>query len=57
VNHGKIVVHGHTPVLAPEVKHNRINIDTGAYISGRLTTLVLEGKRQEFLSATVRSSD
>jgi serine/threonine protein phosphatase 1 len=57
VNHGKIVVHGHTPVLAPEVKHNRINIDTGAYISGRLTTLVLEGKRQEFLSATIRSSD
>jgi serine/threonine protein phosphatase 1 len=48
--HGKVVVHGHTPVLKPEVKRNRINIDTGAYISGRLTTLVLEGERQEFLS-------
>ena len=50
LNHGKLVVHGHTPVLKPEVKHNRINIDTGAYISSRLTTLVLEGDRQEFLS-------
>lgn len=48
--HGKVVVHGHTPVLKPEIKHNRVNIDTGAYISGRLTTLVLEGERQEFFS-------
>lgn len=27
---GKIVVHGHTPVLEPDVRPNRINIDTGA---------------------------
>ena len=41
---GKIVVHGHTPVLQPELRANRINIDTGAYATGRLTCLVLEGQ-------------
>ena len=40
---GKVVVHGHTPVLEPDVQPNRINIDTGAYATGRLTCLVLEG--------------
>ena len=38
----KIVVHGHTPVLQPDIRLNRINIDTGAYATGRLTCLVLE---------------
>lgn len=46
---GKIVIHGHTPVAEPEVRHNRINIDTGAFATGRLTCLVLEGKRHRFL--------
>jgi serine/threonine protein phosphatase 1 len=40
---GKVVVHGHTPVRDPEILSNRINIDTGAYRSGRLTCAVLEG--------------
>jgi serine/threonine protein phosphatase 1 len=39
---GKIVVHGHTPGSAIEVKPNRINIDTGAFATGRLTCLVIE---------------
>lgn len=39
---GKIIVHGHTPVAAPEILPNRINIDTGAFATGRLTCLVLE---------------
>lgn len=39
---GKIIVHGHTPVLQPDIRPNRINIDTGAYATGRLTCLVLE---------------
>jgi serine/threonine protein phosphatase 1 len=34
-----MVVHGHTTVLEPEFRPNRINIDTGAYITGRLTCL------------------
>lgn len=41
---GKIVVHGHTPTAEVEVKANRINIDTGAFATGRLTCLVIEGE-------------
>jgi serine/threonine protein phosphatase 1 len=41
---GKIVVHGHTPGSAIEVKPNRVNIDTGAFATGRLTCLAIEGE-------------
>lgn len=47
---GKTVVHGHTVTEKVEVKANRIGIDTGAYQSGRLTALGLEGEEQWFLS-------
>jgi serine/threonine protein phosphatase 1 len=40
----KIVVHGHTPVRQPDIRPNRINIDTGAYVTGQLTCLMLEGE-------------
>jgi serine/threonine protein phosphatase 1 len=46
---GKVVVHGHTPVLEPDVRPNRINIDTGAYATGRLTCLVLENDEIRFI--------
>ena len=46
---GKVVVHGHTPVLEPDVRPNRINIDTGAYATGRLTCLVLESDEVRFI--------
>ncbi len=46
----RVIVHGHTPVAEPELLTNRIGIDTGAYASGRLTCLVLEGDRMGFLS-------
>ncbi len=46
---GKLVVHGHTPVRAPEVHPNRINIDTGAYATGQLTCLWIERDRYGFL--------
>ncbi len=45
----KIIVHGHTPVREPEVRQNRINIDTGAYATGRLTCLRLEGDKIQFI--------
>lgn len=45
---GKIIVHGHTPVEQPEVRPNRINIDTRAYATGRLTCLVIEEDRLAF---------
>jgi len=38
----KYIVHGHTPVREPDILPNRINIDTGAYSTGRLTLLTLE---------------
>jgi serine/threonine protein phosphatase 1 len=47
---GKIVVHGHTPVEEPEVLSNRINIDTGAFATGRLTCVVLGGESHRFIS-------
>lgn len=50
MNFGKIVVHGHTPMASPEVLPTRINIDTGAFATGRLTCLVLEGGSRRFLS-------
>ncbi len=48
--HGKCVVHGHSVSTAPEHRRNRIGIDTGAYATGRLTCLRLEGEAQGFLT-------
>jgi serine/threonine protein phosphatase 1 len=45
----KVVIHGHTPVREPDVRENRINIDTGAYATGRLTCLVLERDEISFI--------
>jgi serine/threonine protein phosphatase 1 len=42
-NHGKFIVHGHTPVPHPDIRRNRINIDTGAWHSGILTCIAIEG--------------
>ena len=50
VDFGKIVIHGHTPMEEPEVLVNRINIDTGAFATGRLTCVVLEEGRHRFIS-------
>jgi serine/threonine protein phosphatase 1 len=50
VDFGKIIVHGHSPVPEPEVLPNRINLDTGAFATGRLTCLVLEESGHRFLS-------
>jgi serine/threonine protein phosphatase 1 len=49
VNFGKIIVHGHSPVPEPEIHPNRINIDTGAFATSKLTCLVLQGSTQRFL--------
>ncbi|TKT74119.1 metallophosphoesterase family protein [Aquamicrobium sp. LC103] len=52
--HPKLIVHGHTPSGGPEVLGNRVNVDTLAYGSGRLTALVVEGKEKRFLTAEIR---
>jgi Calcineurin-like phosphoesterase len=50
VNFGKIVVHGHTPIEQPDFRPNQINIDTGAFATGRLTCLVVEGEKYRTIS-------
>ena len=51
-DHGFTVVHGHT--IVPEIveTENRIAIDTGAYRSGRLTALIIDGRERRYLAAT-----
>jgi len=44
-----VVVHGHTPAGEPTIRHNRIGIDTGAVLGGRLTCAVLESDSVGFL--------
>jgi serine/threonine protein phosphatase 1 len=51
VDFGAVIVHGHTPVKHPVIRHNRIAIDTGAVFGGVLTCLVLEGSLLGFLTA------
>jgi serine/threonine protein phosphatase 1 len=48
-DHGVIVVHGHTITRTPDIRKNRIGIDTGAYMSGMLTALGLEGRERWFM--------
>ena len=48
-DHGAVVVHGHSICAQAEVRHNRIGIDTGAYRSGVLTCVVLDGAKISFL--------
>jgi serine/threonine protein phosphatase 1 len=43
--HEKYIVHGHTPVREPDIRLNRANIDTGAYATGNLTLLTIQGNR------------
>ena len=45
-NHGKVVVHGHSVCTEIEERPNRIGLDTGAYRTGRLTALGLEGSER-----------
>lgn len=47
--YGKVVVHGHTPREAVEFRANRIGLDTGAYMTGVLTALVLEGEGRRLI--------
>ena len=55
-NFGRLVVHGHTPVAArvPDLRVNRLNLDTAAGYDGPLTAALFNGRQREplgFLSA------
>jgi serine/threonine protein phosphatase 1 len=51
---GKVVVHGHTICDMPQDLGYRINVDTGAFVSGRLTCLVLRGSSRRFVTTLDR---
>lgn len=48
--HPKVIVHGHTPEADVEVMANRVNVDTGAFKSGRLSALVIDGAEKAILT-------
>lgn len=45
-----MIVHGHTPTERPFRDHRRIGVDTGAYLSGRLTAARFERDGVEFIT-------
>lgn len=50
--HDKMIVHGHTIFDEVDMQPNRIGVDTGAYRTGRLSALGLEGTDRWVLQAT-----
>ncbi|WP_159864837.1 metallophosphoesterase family protein [Novosphingobium sp. 9U] len=53
---GGMIVHGHTVTDKPELMHNRIGIDTGAFMSGKLTAIGLEGTQRWLIQACEQES-
>lgn len=47
--HSHMIVHGHTITSAVDIRHNRIGVDTGAYASGVLSAIVLEGSDRRII--------
>lgn len=52
--HGSMIVHGHSIVKNVEIHDNRIAVDTGAYKTGLLSCMVLEGVKRDII--TVKDS-
>jgi serine/threonine protein phosphatase 1 len=55
-DHGFTVVHGHTIRPAVDERVNRIGIDTGAYSSGILTAIGIEGRERWYVDTRVSAS-
>lgn len=56
-DHGFVVVHGHSWKRRPQMRKNRIGIDTGAYATGRLSAVALEeGKKPRFIHVKQKRS-
>jgi serine/threonine protein phosphatase 1 len=49
---GLTVVHGHTICERPDMQSHRIGIDTGAYLTGNLTAIGLEGSERWLIVAS-----
>ncbi len=52
---GKVIVHGHSPVARIDIRANRINTDTGAWRSGRLSCAVLENDQCRIIATTPKA--
>jgi serine/threonine protein phosphatase 1 len=50
---GAIIVHGHSITTEVDIRQNRIGIDTGAYQSGRLSAIYLEGEKRDILAVSL----
>ncbi len=44
------VFHGHTPVSSVSIDHRRVNVDTGAFMTGRLSAIKLSSSGTDYLS-------
>jgi serine/threonine protein phosphatase 1 len=49
---GPIIVHGHEPHKLPVAARHHINVDTGAYATGVLTAVRIDGSQRNFLSVS-----
>jgi len=49
---GKVIIHGHTPTEGPAIRHNRIGVDTGAYVTNCLTAVKLIADQYSFLNTS-----
>jgi serine/threonine protein phosphatase 1 len=47
----RVIVHGHTPTEEPFSDYRRVGVDTGAYATGVLTAVLLDGAKRSFLQA------
>jgi len=52
-DHGHVVVHGHTISREVDIRPNRIGLDTGAYHSGVLSALGVEGDERWIIQAGI----
>lgn len=50
----KVIVHGHTPMETPQLTPSRLGVDTGAYATGVLTAVRLEGETQQVMQARAK---
>lgn len=49
-DHGAVIVHGHSITPSIDLQPNRVGIDTGAYCTGVLTAIYVEGQEMDFLA-------
>ena len=50
---GAIIVHGHSITTNVDIRENRIGIDTGAYQSGILSAIYLEGEKRDIVAVSL----